>query len=72
MANLIAGERIVPELIQREFTPDAVAREAVSMLTEQSRTAAIREGLRDVRHKLGSVGASHRAAKAILAVAART
>ena len=29
MVNLIAGERIVPELIQDAFTPEAVAGEAV-------------------------------------------
>src|SRR5262249_56693990 len=34
MVNLIAGEMIVPELIQDAFTPEAVAREAVSMLTD--------------------------------------
>ena len=71
MVNLIARSRIVPELIQDAFTPEAVAREAISMLTDPSRAAHIREGLRDVRKKLGSVGASHRAAKAILNVAAR-
>jgi len=71
MVNLIAGSRIVPELIQHDFTPDAVAREALSMLTDRSRAATIRDGLRDVRHKLGSAGASHRAAEAILKVAAR-
>ena len=27
MANLVAGRRIVPELIQEDFTPDAVAHE---------------------------------------------
>jgi lipid-A-disaccharide synthase len=66
MPNLIAGRRIVPELIQHNFTPDAVAREAISMLTDAGRSAQIRDGLREVRQKLGGVGASHRAAKAIL------
>jgi len=68
MPNLIAGHRIVPELIQHDFTPAAVAREALSMLTDAKRAAQIREGLREVRQRLGSAGASHRAAKAILAV----
>ena len=45
MVNLIAGERIVPELIQDAFTPDAVAAEAVSMLTDGARAATIREEL---------------------------
>jgi lipid-A-disaccharide synthase len=71
MVNLIAGSRIVPELIQHDFTPEAVAREALSMLTDAARAAKIRDGLRDVRQKLGGIGASHRAAKAILQVAAR-
>jgi len=66
MVNLIAGSRIVPELIQHDFTPQAVAREALSMLMDQSRAATIRDGLREVRRKLGSAGASHRAAQAIL------
>jgi lipid-A-disaccharide synthase len=71
MVNLIAGSRIVPELIQHDFTPEAVAREALSMLTDRSRSAHIRDGLREVRQKLGAVGASHRAAKAILEIATR-
>jgi lipid-A-disaccharide synthase len=66
MVNLIAGERIVPELIQDDFTADAVAAEAVSMLTDSARTARIRQGLSTVRARLGAPGASQRAATAIL------
>jgi lipid-A-disaccharide synthase len=69
MVNLIAGEKIVPELIQDAFTPEAVAAEAVSMLTDADRTARIRDGLARVRATLGSRGASRRAAEAILKVA---
>jgi len=71
MVNLIAGSRIVPELIQDAFTPDAVAAEAVSMLTDPARAAQIRKGLRDVRERLGGGGASRRAAEAILALTRR-
>jgi lipid-A-disaccharide synthase len=66
MVNLIAGERVVPELIQDAFTPDAVAAEAVSMLTDEDRVARIRRGLARVRQKLGGPGASRRAAAAVL------
>jgi lipid-A-disaccharide synthase len=69
MVNLIAGARIVPELIQDAFTPEAVAAEAVSMLTDAARAAQIREGLARVRAALGPGGASRRAAQAILNVA---
>jgi len=68
MVNLIAGEKVVPELIQEAFTPDAVAREAIAMLTVPERTARIRQGLARVRDRLGGRGASRRAAEAILRV----
>lgn len=69
MVNLIAGEKIVPELVQDAFTPEAVAREAIAMLTDRGRAERIRKGLARVRERLGGPGASRRAAKAILHVA---
>jgi lipid-A-disaccharide synthase len=72
MVNLIAGERIVPELIQDSFTAESVAREAVSLLTDPQRAARIRQGLASVRRKLGGPGASRRAAEAILKIAEKT
>jgi lipid-A-disaccharide synthase len=68
MVNLIAGDKIVPELIQAAFTPEAVAKEAISMLTDRARAAHIRDGLARVRERLGGPGASRRAAEAILHV----
>jgi lipid-A-disaccharide synthase len=68
MVNLIAGQKIVPEFVQDAFTPDAVAREAISMLTDRDRAAKIRAGLARVRERLGGAGASRRAAEAILRV----
>jgi lipid-A-disaccharide synthase len=69
MVNVIAGEKIVPELVQDAFTSAAVAAEAVSMLTDRERAERIRAGLARVREKLGGAGASRRAAEAILKVA---
>ncbi len=69
MANLIAGSRIVPELIQDEFTPSAVAEETLGLLGDRERHARTREALRRVREKLGAAGASGRAADAVLKVA---
>ena len=65
MVNLIAGERLVPELIQDAFTPQAVADEAISILTDDRRASAIRGGLTRVRQQLGGPGASRRAAESI-------
>jgi lipid-A-disaccharide synthase len=68
MVNLIAGEKIVPELVQDAFTPEAVAHEAISMLTDGRRAARIRDGLARVRARLGGPGASRRAAEAIIRI----
>jgi len=69
MANLVAGERIVPELIQEDFTPARVADETVRLLTDHELHTRTRGALRRVREKLGGSGASGRAADAVLAVA---
>jgi lipid-A-disaccharide synthase len=69
MANLVAGRRVVPELIQDAFTPAAVATEALRVLTDPAHAAHVRRELREVRGKLGTPGASRRAAEAVLEVA---
>ena len=71
MANLVAGERIVPELIQDDFTPARVADETVRLLTDRELYTRTRDALRRVREKLGGSGASGRAADSVLAVARR-
>ena len=71
MVNLVAGRRIVPELIQMDFTAERVADEAIALLTDTDRHARTRDALRDVCQRLGTPGASGRAADAILEVAGR-
>ncbi len=69
MVNLIAGRRVVLELIQDEFTPAAVAGEALRLLTDREHAARVKTDLREVRQKLGGPGASRRAADAVLSLA---
>ena len=69
MVNLIAGRRIVPELIQDDCTAENIAAETLSLLTSHERADETRRGLGDVRAKLGGPGASGRAAEAVLEVA---
>jgi lipid-A-disaccharide synthase len=71
MPNLIAGRRIVPELIQGGFTPTRVAEETLQFLTLPQRYATARGALADVRAQLGEPGASGRAAAAVIDVARR-
>ena len=70
MPNLVAGRRVVTELIQDDLTPERLAEETVALLTDSGRHARTREALQRVREQLGAPGASARAAKAILEVAA--
>ena len=69
MVNLIAGEQIVPELLQETLTASAVAAEVVKFLTDSATTDRTIEALTRVRSKLGSGGASRRTAERVLAVA---
>ena len=69
MVNLIAGRRIVPELIQDDCTAERIAAETISLLTDPQRAEQTHRALADVRAKLGGPGASGRAAEAVLEVA---
>jgi lipid-A-disaccharide synthase len=66
MVNLIAGRRIVRELIQDDCTAPAVADEATRILSDVEYRSAMVGALTEVRHKLGERGASDRAAEAVL------
>lgn len=71
MVNLVAGRRIVPELIQDAFTPESAADAALRVLLDPAHAAAVRRDLLDVRRRLGEPGASRRAAAAVLSAARR-
>src|SRR3984893_2813100 len=62
MVNLIAGRRVVTELIQDDFTPQAVESEVRRLLDSPRATIEMRANLVEVRAKLGPRGAIERAA----------
>ncbi|HXJ42666.1 MAG TPA: hypothetical protein VNH18_25520, partial [Bryobacteraceae bacterium] len=65
MVNLIAERQVVPELIQKDFTPKRVAEEVLRLLNDLPAREALRAGLADVRTRLGPPGAVDRAAESI-------
>ena len=69
LPNILADRRIVPELIQRQATPDAIAQHAVAMLNDPEVRHRVKTDLRSVRLALGEAGASARAARLVLQVA---
>jgi lipid-A-disaccharide synthase len=68
LANLVAGGRVVPELVQRHATPARVAAEAVRLLESPARVEQMRRDLKKVRGRLGAPGASARAAEIALSL----
>ena len=71
MVNLIAGRMVVPELIQGDFTPMRVCEETLRILDDGAPRAGMLDALREVRTKLGSGGATRKAAAEVGAFLAR-
>ncbi len=66
LVNVVAGRKIVPELIQGEVTPQRLADTACQLLQEPQQMANLREALSQVRSQLGTPGAAERGARRIL------
>lgn len=58
IVNILAGERLVPELIQGDFTAANLAREAERILGSAGVREAMRARFREIRQGLGSASAS--------------
>lgn len=68
LANIVAGERVAPELLQREATPERIFREGRRLLCSEQLSTAVREKWRLLRERMGPPGAAARAAQAVLEV----
>ncbi|HVT45549.1 MAG TPA: lipid-A-disaccharide synthase [Thermoanaerobaculia bacterium] len=64
LVNIVAGKRVVPELLQGQVTGKRIAGEVRNLL-DPERYAQVRGELDEVRRKLGETGASRRAAEKI-------
>ena len=69
LPNIIANERIVPELIQDKATPEALASETLRFLLDPAHRADTKKRLQDVKTILGTPGASDRTAELVLQTA---
>ncbi len=62
ICNIVAGERVVPELLQYDAEPVKIAAEIGRMLTDSTYAGAIKTKLAGIREKLGSGGCSAKVA----------
>lgn len=65
MANIISGEKVVPELIQSEVNNKTIYNECKKILSDKTLYSEIKRKLELLKEKLGSSGASARAATII-------
>ncbi|MGH8513341.1 MAG: lipid-A-disaccharide synthase, partial [Gammaproteobacteria bacterium] len=68
MANIIAGEKVVPELIQGDLTAERIAAESRTILNDRALRERMIAKLSEVRARLGSPGAAVRTADIALAM----
>lgn len=63
LVNLIAEKRIVPELVQKEATPEKIFQQAHRILTDQQQYQQTYDDLLRVRDRLGQPGAAQKVAQ---------
>lgn len=68
LANIIAGETVVPELIQNDLNELRIYEEIKKTLSSKDKYEAVKNKLNDVKNKLGSSSASRSAAAEISGV----
>jgi lipid-A-disaccharide synthase len=66
MTNLLAEERLFPELLQDDFTPERLGREVLDLVQDLPRLKRMEQGITRVITRLGGSGASVRAAQVAL------
>ena len=65
MANIISGEKVVPELIQNRVTKEIIYDESKKILSDKNLYDRIKSKFELLKEKLGSEGASGKAAESI-------
>lgn len=68
LVNIVAGKKVVPELLQKEMTVDRIVGAVRPYLEDPARAGAVRKELGVIRSRLGTPGASERVAAAVVAL----
>ena len=63
LVNLVAGKRLVPEMLQREANPEKIADKVLTMMKDKNKMSKLKKEFVGVRKALGKAGASDRVAE---------
>jgi len=66
LVNIVAGRKIVPELVQHELTRDNLIKEIAPILDDPAKAHAMRRELGIIKTRLGGPGASDKVARGII------
>ena len=70
LANIVAGEEVVPECLQDEARPTIIAEKLLRIYRDPKKFQDIKGKLQKIKQSLGQPGASRRAAEIVLAAVA--
>lgn len=68
LVNIVAGARVVPELLQNEATGANLSRTVLELLNDPERLENMKFQLAQVKESLGKPGASRRAARCVMEI----
>lgn len=65
LINIVAGDEVVPELLNEQVTPERIAAETLKVLKDPEQARAVKENLQKVRESLGKPGVVPRIARSM-------
>ena len=65
LINIVAGEEVVPELLNEQVTAERIAAEALKVLKDPNQSRRVKERLQKVRESLGAPGVVTRIARSM-------
>ncbi len=65
LINIVAGEKLAPELIQGQVTADNIARESLKILNDPKRYQEVQDKMQKIQQALGEPGVMRRVAQSI-------
>jgi lipid-A-disaccharide synthase len=68
LINLIAGKRLVPELVQDQASVEGITQQVFNLLSDEAKLIELEKELLTAKEKLGSSGASRRVADIALSI----